>query len=213
MLGLATLIKLYPAVLFPALYSRHERRFPLSFAATLVLGYLPYVADAGPRVLGYLPDYFGPWEDFNGGLRYFLTFALAPLTASARGLALGLCATLLLLVAWLIIRRDDMAQVIRHAYIMISAYLLLIPTTFHPWYIIWLLPCLCFFPSWGWLFLSGIIALSYFAYSQAYPSVPTGVQLLEFLPFYALLLAQAGWQRWQNPTGFSMLKRHFLPLR
>ena len=51
LLGLATLIKLYPAVLFPALYSRRERRFPLGFGAALVLGYLPYVAGAGTRVI------------------------------------------------------------------------------------------------------------------------------------------------------------------
>src|SRR5712692_5054786 len=61
-LGLATLIKLYPAVLVPALYCRGERRFLCGFGATLVLGYLPYVAGAGARVLGYLPGYFGPWE-------------------------------------------------------------------------------------------------------------------------------------------------------
>jgi hypothetical protein len=82
---------------------------------------------------------------------------------------------------------------------MISAYLLFIPTTFHPWYVIWLLPCLCFFPSLGWLYLSGVISLSYLAYSQGYPSVPHSIHLLEFLPFYALLLAQTGWQYWQRP--------------
>jgi hypothetical protein len=199
LLGLATLIKLYPAVLFPALYTRRERRFPVGFGVTLGLGYLPYVWDAGTRVLGYLPQYLGPWEDFNGGLRYFLTGGLAPLTASARSLALGLCATLLLLVACRVMRRDNPAPVIRRVYHMISAYLLLIPTTFHPWYVIWLLPCLCFFPSWGWLYLSGVISLSYLAYSQGYPSVPAGIHLLEFLPFYVLLLAQAGWQYWQHP--------------
>jgi hypothetical protein len=199
LLGLATLIKLYPAVLFPALYTRHERRFPLGFGITLVLGYLPYIWDAGTHVLGYLPQYLGPWEDFNGGLRYFLTIVLAPLTASARSLALGICTMLLLLVAYRIIRRDTLAQVMQRTYHMISAYLLFIPTTFHPWYVIWLLPCLCFFPSLGWLYLSGVISLSYLAYSQGYPSVPHSIHLLEFLPFYALLLAQTGWQYWQRP--------------
>jgi hypothetical protein len=198
LLGLATLIKLYPAVLFPALYSRHEQRFPWGFGVTLGLGYLPYIWGAGTGVLGYLPQYFGPWEDFNGGLRYFLTVVLAPLTASARSLALGLCALLLLLVAYRIMRRDNQDQIIRRAYRMISAYLLLIPTTFYPWYVICLLPCLCFFPSWGWLYLSGAISLSYLAYTQAYPSVPADMHLLEFLPFYALLLAQASWQCWHH---------------
>ena len=213
LLGLATLIKLYPAVLFPALYSRRERRFPLGFGAALVLGYLPYVAGAGARVLGYLPGYFGPWEDFNGGLRYFLILALSPLTASARDIALGLCAILLLLVALFVIRRDVIDHYIQRASYMISAYLLLVPTTFHPWYVIWLLPCLCFYPSWGWLYLSGAISLSYLAYLQSYPIVPIGIHLLEFLPLYVLLLAQGMRQRckahcesplqpgaWSNPN-------------
>lgn len=199
MLGLATLIKLYPAVLFPALYTRHERRFPLSFGATLVLGYLPYISGMGLRVFGYLPDYFGPWEDFNGGLRSFLTLALTPLTVTARSLAAGFCAALLLGSAYIVSYRHHTADWIRRAFYMIGAYLLLVPTTFHPWYVIWLLPCLCFYPVWGWLYLSGAISLSYIAYTQDYPSVPPGIQLLEFLPCYLLLLSQALWRRWRSP--------------
>ena len=199
LLGIATLIKLYPVVLFPALYARRERRFSVGFGATLVLGYLPYVAGAGTRVLGYMPGYFGPWEDFNGGLRYFLTLALSPLTTSARGIALGLCACLLLVVALCVIRREPRDHYIQRASYMIGAYLLLVPTTFHPWYVIWLLPCLCFYPSWGWLYLSGALALSYLAYLQSYPIVPIGIHLLEFLPLYVLLLVQGVRQGWQSP--------------
>lgn len=191
LLGLATLIKFYPAVLLPALYERRVWRLPLGFGAVLVLAYLPYVIGAGTRVLGYLPEYFGPWEDFNGGLRYFLTLALAPYTDAARGLALGLCAVLFLLVALRVMHRDTPAQTLQRASTMISAFLLLVPTTFHPWYMIWLLPCLCFSPSWGWLYMSGAVSLSYIAYMQEYLALPFGVQVLEFLPLYVLLLAQS----------------------
>ena len=207
LLGLATLIKLYPAVLFPALYTRREHRFPLGFSAILVLGYLPYISGVGLRVFGYLPDYFGPWEDFNGGLRAFLTVALTPLTVTARGLAAGLCGALLLGSASLVSRRHHTADWIRRALYMIGAYLLLVPTTFHPWYVIWILPCLCFYPIWGWLYLSGAIALSYLAYTRDYPSVPPGIQLLEFLPCYLLLLAQALWRRWHSAQPATALLR------
>jgi hypothetical protein len=195
LLGLATLVKLYPAVLLPALYRRRERRLLVGFGVVLVLGYLPYAAGAGTQVVGYLPQYFGPWEDFNGGLRYFLILALAPLTGSARSMALGFCATLLLLVAVAVQRCGT--HYIGRAYRMISAYLLLVPTTLHPWYLIWILPCLCFYPVWGWLYLSGAVGLSYLAYTQAYPGVPMGLHLLEFLPFYGLLVAQVLWRRYR----------------
>ena len=198
MLGLATLIKLYPVVLFPALYTRQERHFPLSFGVTLVLGYLPYVLSVGTQVLGYLPGYLGPWEDFNGGLRPWFIIALTPLTTAARSLASAFCIALFLGVGYMVSCHHG-TDWIRRATHMISSFLLLVPTTFHPWYVIWLLPCLCFTLSWGWLYLSGAIVLSYIAYTLDYPSVPLGIQLLEFLPLYLLLLAQMVWQRWQAP--------------
>jgi hypothetical protein len=203
MLGLATLIKLYPVVVFPALYTPRERRFPLGFGATLVLGYLPYVCGVGTGVLGYLPGYFGQWEDFNGGLRYFLTLLLTPLTASARSLALGVCAAALLGVAYLVQRRCHAQAWVQRTAHMIGAYLLLVPTTCHPWYVIWLLPWLCFFPSWGWLYLSCAVSLSYVAYTLDYPAVPLSIHLLEFLPLSSLLLAQVVWRRWQGAVAWN----------
>lgn len=56
-LGAAALIKLYPAVLFPALYQRRDIRFPLAFGLAVLLGYAPYVAGVGSKVIGFLPGY------------------------------------------------------------------------------------------------------------------------------------------------------------
>jgi len=191
MLGMATLIKLYPAALFPALYTRGDRRLPLAFGATILLGYLPYLAGAGGKVLGFLPDYFGPWEDFNVGLRYFLTLALTPLIPSPRLVAM-ICVTALLgVVALFIARKAEGKDFVWCAYLMVSAYLLLLPTSFHPWYLIWVLPFLCLYPTWGWLYLSGAISLSYLTYVREPAILPLAVRLVEFLPLYALLALQA----------------------
>lgn len=189
-LGVATLIKLYPAVLFPALYRRRDRMFPLAFGATVLLGYLPYLYGAGGRVLGFLPAYFGPWEDFNVGLRYLITSALATFTSSPRAVAMLLVTALLGVVAVYILRQRQDEAFLWHAYVMVSAYLLLLPTSFHPWYLIWILPFLCLYPSWGWLYLSGAIALSYLKYVQGSPDVPFGIRLLEFIPLYILLAVE-----------------------
>ncbi len=190
-LGVATLIKLYPAVLFPALYKRRERMFPLAFGATILLGYLPYLYGAGDRVLGFLPAYFGPWEDFNVGLRYFVTSALATLTPSPRPIAMLLVTALLSAVAVYILRQRQDEAFLWHGYLMVSAYLLFLPTSFHPWYLIWILPFLCLYPSWGWLYLSGAIGLSYLKYVQGGPIVPLGIRLVEFVPLYVLLSIEA----------------------
>lgn len=195
-LGAAALIKLYPAVLFPALYQRREIRFPLAFGLAVLLGYVPYVAGAWSKVIGFLPGYIQPSEDFNVGFRYFLTLTLTPFTASARLLSMFLLATALLLFALRLILKEKPLDPLRKAYLMAGAYMLLLPTSLHPWYLVWLLPFLCLYPSWGWLYLSGAISLSYLTYTNDHFDFPLTIRLVEFLPFYLLLLGQTGWHRW-----------------
>ena len=187
-LGAATLIKLYPAALFPALYRRGDRLFPLAFGATIVAGYLPYVHGAGGAVLGFLPDYVGPGEDFNVGLRGFLTFALGPLGDAARPVAITLVVVLLLVVA-IVLGREGPGDVVWRGYLMVSAYFVLLPTSLHAWYLVWIVPLLCFHPSWGWLYLSGAVSLSYLEYVHAGPVL--WIWPAQFLPLYALLALEA----------------------
>jgi hypothetical protein len=190
-LGTATLIKLYPAALLPALYRRGDRVFPFVVAATILAGYLPYLVGAGGKVLGFLPGYFTVEEDFNVGLRDVLAFALGPFTASARPVAILLITALLGGVALTLARRGQDGDVLWRAYLMVSATLLLLPTSLHPWYVIWIVPFLCFFPTWGWLYLTGALALSYVKYLLEPEVLPLGIRLAEFVPLVALLALQA----------------------
>ncbi|HET7853475.1 MAG TPA: glycosyltransferase family 87 protein [Candidatus Methylomirabilis sp.] len=194
-LGIATLIKLYPAALFPALYRRGDRVFPLVFAATILAGYLPYLIGAGGKVLGFLPGYFAAAEDFNVGLRDALAFLLGPFTASARPAAILLVTALLGGIALFLARRRQDGDILWRAYLMVSAYLLLLPTSLHPWYVIWILPFLCVFPTWGWLYLSGAVAFSYMKYLLEPEVLPLGIRLGEFVPLVVLLALQAARHR------------------
>ena len=194
-LGVATLIKLYPAILFPALYQRREIRFPLAFGLTVFLGYLPYVASAGIKVIGFLPGYVQPSEDFNVGLRYLLSLALEPFVSVPRPVSMTLVGAGLLLVAIRLIQNEQPVAALRRGYLMASAYLVLLPISFHAWYLVWLLPFLCLYPSWGWLYLSWSISLSYLTYTNEHFDFPLTVRLVEFLPLYLLLLLQALWHR------------------
>lgn len=194
-LGVATLMKLYPAVLFPALYQRRDIRFPIAFGLTVLLGYVPYVAGAGIKVIGFLPGYIQPPEDFNVGLRYFLSLALAPFAASPRLPSMLLLATCLPLFALRLILKEEALDPYRKGYLMAGAYMLLLPTSFHPWYLVWLLPFLCLFPSWGWLYLSAAISLSYLTYTNEHFDFPLTLRFVEFLPLYLLLALQALWHR------------------
>src|SRR5580698_256716 len=68
-LAAATLVKLYPIVLFPALY-RRGWKMPVSLAVVVAAGYSCYLS-VGRHVLGFLPDY-AKEEGLESGSRYFL---------------------------------------------------------------------------------------------------------------------------------------------
>jgi glycosyl transferase family 87 len=78
LLGIAVLIKIYPAILVAAWWRRHDWRFPTAAITTVALGYLPYVATLGVGAIGFLPSYFlDRREDFNVGLRALLTWGVS----------------------------------------------------------------------------------------------------------------------------------------
>lgn len=192
-LGVAILIKLYPAVLLPAWWRRGEWTFPTACAAVVAAGYLPYVAGAGRNVLGFLPEYFGRAEDFNIGLRYFLTEAIGLRGDAARAAAmLALVAAVLVVLVRVQRRlREDARGVFQAGAGAAAAYLVLLPTAMHPWYALWMLPFLAIAPSAAWLWFTGAVTLSYLGYVWQPAPFPGWVRALEFLPLYGLLLWDA----------------------
>ena len=68
-LGLATMTKMYPLALFPALYRRGEWKMPSALVAVIVVGYACY-ASVGMRVFGFFGGYVKE-EGIGDGTRYF----------------------------------------------------------------------------------------------------------------------------------------------
>lgn len=69
-LGLAVITKLYPLVLFPALYRRGDWKMPFTLAAVVAFGYACY-SSVGLAVFGFLGGY-AKEEGLQTGARYFL---------------------------------------------------------------------------------------------------------------------------------------------
>jgi hypothetical protein len=88
----------------------------------------------------------------------------------------------------------------RYAYRVVACVLLLSPTVY-PWYLVWIVPFLCLFPSRGWLAFTGLVALSYVVWPVFEASgawiVPNWVLVLEYLPVYGLLV----WDTQRRPGG------------
>jgi len=208
-LGVATLMKLYPAILLIAWWRRGDWRFPSAVVATVCLGYLPYAVTVGPGALGFLPTYVSdPHEDFNLGLRGLLTYPLGIADPVPRNTAMMLLFTLLTAVLIWIARtsRHDAPGLWRATALAVGAYILLVPTAMHPWYVLWVVPFLCSIPSPAALFFSGAVTLSYVQYMVDPRTLPWWAWLGQYGPLYALVIYE--WRtgrfrpdHWTSPAG------------
>jgi hypothetical protein len=188
LLGAAAACKLYPALLFAAL-PRGRLRAALAGGALVAAGYVAYGLEAGPRVLGFLPEYVRSGEDFNLGLRGLLESALGATGRAARPLAMGLSALALAAVVVRIARRRD-PDVLAAARDLALAFVLLLPTAVHPWYGLWLVPLLVLRPSAAGLWIVLLLPLSYLKYGAPGGVMPIWVAVLEWLPAFALLAVE-----------------------
>lgn len=201
LLAAATMLKWFPVVLFPAWLRRLGwPRNPWSWrgaglaAAFLAACAWPY-RGAWPEVLEVLADYESRWQMNNASL-YALLAWLSGSRDLAAGLGVGVVAGL---ACWAAVRRLD---VVRTAYLVIGAILMLAPNAFS-WYFTWILPLLCFFPNPAWLLLSVLQFLSYHVLIDYHASGVWRFQpaylWLTYGPFYALLVWQAARSRAPGP--------------
>jgi hypothetical protein len=211
LLGLATALKFYPALLLPALWRPHHPqgrwRMPLAFALTVIAAYLPYLLAYGDEVVGFLPKYLR--EQFNIGPLVNLLLAIFNRADLDPKQSIGLLLLALLgTIGLMMVLRSaaDGATAIRRSVWLMGAYTLLSYNLFS-WYLLWLLPLLALFlqpearfglwpDAWtGWWLFSGSVALSY-TFFIAWRPVPVA-QWAEFLPLYLLLLFDLA-RRWKD---------------
>jgi hypothetical protein len=208
-LGAAAMLKLFPALLLPALlplpgrWSRAGLRAPLltllAFSGVIGLAYAPYRLWGGD-VIGFLPNYFG--ENFNLGLaRVFFEVAprlnMAP-SALANAVTFGGLAMLALVFGW---RPAVTGEAALRRCVWLIGWFTLFTQNLFPWYLLWLLPLLVLFvrpgrflgftltPIFAWLVFSGAVTLSYLFFVEW--RVNAWAQAAEYAPLYLLLAAAA----------------------
>jgi alpha-1,6-mannosyltransferase len=193
-LAAATLVKLYPIALFPALYRRsawRDWRMPAVVAGVIAAGYACY-SSVGSHVLGFLPEY-AKEEGMESGSRYFL------LTLARHGLhwdALptvafyAFAALVLLGLALLAFLRGESGNMaaIRWSFVIATALMLLF-SSHYPWYYLWLLPFVSLIPYVPMLYF--ITACFYLYTTQLANPGPAMYYMFEWL--YATTALVALW--------------------
>lgn len=210
LLGLATAIKFYPALLLPALWRpRHPRGrwlMPLAFISVLLVIYLPFYAMDGPGVIGFLPRYFREVFNISPLVDWLLHNiphdSIAQSQQRLQLLTLGLWAVTSL--GMVLFPASDGSSALRRCLWPISIVTLLNQNLFS-WYMLWALPLLAVFLEpgkvrWGkrtiivglrldawtaWWFFSGLVALSYTFFID-WSTIPTAIRA-QYWPLYVLL--------------------------
>lgn len=208
LLGLAVLVKLYPALLAAPLWSlwdahgkyRLRLAFPLTMVSTVVIGYAIY-ATPGIDLLGFLPNYGREFFNIAPFPRLLIDLATAtrqPYWAFVNPTMYSLVAFTSLAFVIFPARTPQLA--IMRCMIPIAIYLIVNMNLFS-WYILFILPLvpLSLHPGiafgfrmnvgLAWLVFSGLVIISYnifvTGYAQAW-EVP-----LQFLPLYGMLIIAA----------------------
>jgi hypothetical protein len=217
LLGVATAMKFYPALLLPFLWRPQDAKgrwsMPLTFFIAIGLFYAPYVLTSETSVLGYLPGYFR--ETFNISplvslLNNFLDWIDLNLPYRLVGLSIG---AILIAAIWCIFHPAPDAEAALRRCIWPIGIVTLLSQDLFAWYMLWLLPLIAIFlqPSnirwwtvslpkidaWaGWWLFCGLIALSYTFFINWKP-VSSAI-LVEFIPLYLILVVNVVTLLWKK---------------
>jgi hypothetical protein len=189
LVGLATMVKLYPALALAVWWRRGRWRMAAFAAAVVVVSEAPHLLFVGPRVLGYLPGYLRE-EHYTSGGRFVLLGTLGlpgPLTTM---LALAVIVAVTLAIAG---RNYEPATGLA---IVLTA-LILVTTPVQPWYAATVagIGALAGAP---WLVVIGLAAEPY--YAAVILADPHQVAAGRSAYGIALVVVMAAVMTWRKPT-------------
>jgi hypothetical protein len=181
-LSASVLTKFYSILMIPFFLKKTNFRHWLWFPLPIILAYLPYIK-ASRNLFSALLFYRDKWR-FNGFLHELMAARLSSEVLSEKLIVLFIA---ILIIALLLGTNDLLKQL----YWMTGAILLFAPTLF-PWYMVWIIPYLCFFPNPAWLLFSITSAISYYVligwWTLGRWEQDSFLTALEYYPFLMLLV-------------------------
>jgi alpha-1,6-mannosyltransferase len=204
-LGCATLIKLFPIVLLPAVYKRWGWKMPVAFAVTIIVAYLPYLGVGLHGVLGFLPGYAQEEGLIRGGQFYTLNVARMVFGADVPAIAFLVFALMLMsaVALWVLFGNAQRQNIMKSGMVLATATTALFAPRFS-WYFAWLVPFLCFAPSLAVIYLTVISFVLYVSWLNGTPDEMFRLNSFLYPPFL-LIAAVEFWFRYS--------RFRFVPLR
>src|ERR1051325_8484369 len=194
-LACATLVKLFPIVLVPAMLKRGRWKIAPVFAVTIITGYVVYLSVGPTAVFGSLPGYTQERGLLRGDQFYVLSLVRNLFGWELSPLAYLIFVMLVMsaLGLWVLLRgrREDY---LKHGMVLATATTVLFAPHFS-WYFCWLVFFLCFTPRLALFYLTIASFLFYATGLGDSPEEMFVINSVIYLP--ALLLAII---EWLNPN-------------
>jgi alpha-1,6-mannosyltransferase len=189
-LGFATLVKIFPIVLFPALYKRWDWKMPAALCAAILTAYLPYLSVGIKGVFGFLPDYLQE-EGIQTGTRFFLLDVARSVLGEnwAPELLYKVIAIAALgaISIWFVSRRTQSDQQYLINSTLIATLFMVLLSPRYGWYFSWLVPFICFVPSMALIYLTCSSFLLYALWFDNKHASVILVNSLIYFPFFAFV--------------------------
>ena len=192
-LAVAVMSKGYAVLTIP-FFARRLGWRALALVALACIVLLAPFAPAGWHLFGGLSAYLARWER-NASLFLIADRMLAHVTPDHFAVArVGSIALVLAVVVWLARRqRGDLEGLLACVFAAFGAQLFIGAPTL-PWYVVWLIPALCWWSIPGLALFSLTVSAQYYA-RWLYPGNGADIPLLwaGYTPVYALLIGQLIW--------------------
>ncbi len=195
LLACATLTKLFPLVLLPALLKQGRWRIVPVFVLTIAAGYLAYLRVGPTAVLGSVPVYSQEMGVLSGQQFYALSLVrkfgweLPSLAYMIAG-AFVMCAIGL----WVLARRTHPEDNLKHAMVLATAATVLFAPHFS-WYFCWLVFFLCFTPRLAVFYLTIANLFLYRTWLGDSPDEMFVINSVIYLPALLLAIVELFWRR------------------
>ena len=182
---LALLSKYFALLFLPAILKSMPKKDWIFIPVILLAGFLPFAEHLESHVLNILK--VGSAWQFNDSLFSLLLFVTnsVPVAKAVVFVSMVLLAALVWRSQW---------PPVKSAMIMIGGALML-TTTVQQWYLLWIVPFLCFSLNRAWILLTGLVMLSYHVFirydADGVWSENLWIKLAIYVPFYFLLLSDA----------------------